>query len=62
MVTDSHFEYANKVVKFSVILFKNGIFDMHGDSGEQHFVISHKIHHRRFEESFNRSILYKLIG
>ena len=26
MVTDIHFEYANYVVKFSEILFKNGIF------------------------------------
>ena len=28
MVTDSHFEYANQVVKFSEILFKSGIFEI----------------------------------
>ena len=28
MVTDSHLEYANKVVKFSEILFKNDIFEI----------------------------------
>ena len=41
MVTDIHFEYANWVVKFSEILFKNG---KHGDSGVQHYIYSHKIY------------------
>ena len=44
MVTDSHFEYADEVVKFSVILFKNGIFEIHRDSGVQNYINSHKIY------------------
>ena len=32
MVTDSYFEYANKVVNFLLIVFKNGIFELQGDS------------------------------
>ena len=44
MVTGSHFEYANWEVKFSVILFKNGVFEIHGDSGVQHYINSHKIY------------------
>ena len=44
MVTDSHFEYTNQVVKFSEILFKYGIFKIHGDSGVQHYINSHKIY------------------
>ena len=65
IVTDSHFEYANQVVKFSEILFKNGTFVIHEDSGVQHFIDSHtiyiynKIHHRRVEEAFNRSMQTK---
>ena len=38
MVTDSHFEYADWVVEFSEILFKNVIYEIHGDSGVQHFI------------------------
>ena len=44
MVTDGHFEYANKVVKFSEILFGNGIFEIHGDSRVEHYINSHKIY------------------
>ena len=44
MVTDRHFEYANKVVKVSEILFKNVIFKIHGDSGVQHYTNSYKIY------------------
>ena len=44
MVTDCHFEYDNKVVKFSDILLKNDIFEIHGDSGVQHYINSHKIY------------------
>ena len=44
MVTDSHFEYANWVIKSLVILFKNGMFGIHGDSGVQHYINSHKIY------------------
>ena len=44
MVTDRHFEYANKVVKFSEILFKNDTFEIHRDSGVQHYINSHKIY------------------
>ena len=43
MATDSHLEYVNYVVKFSEILFENGIFEIHGDSGVQHYINSHKI-------------------
>ena len=31
----------NQVVKFSVILLKNGIFEIHGDSGVQHYINIH---------------------
>ena len=44
MATYSHFEYANWVVKFLEILLKNGIFEIHGDSGVQHYINSHKIY------------------
>ena len=44
MVTDSHFEYASQVVKFSVILFKNNILVFRGDSGVQYYINSHKIY------------------
>ena len=44
MVTNRHFEYANYLVKFLEILFKNGVFEIHGDSGVQHYINSHKIY------------------
>ena len=44
MATDSHFEYANEVIKFSEILLKNDIFEIHRDSGVQHYIKSHKIY------------------
>ena len=44
MVADRHFEYANKVGKFSEMLFKNDIFEIHGDSRVQHYINSHKIY------------------
>ena len=55
MVTDSHFEYANKVVKCLKIVFL-GSMDI-----QKYNIISINIkyiniHHRRFEEAFNRSI------
>ena len=40
MVTDCHFEYANWVITFSEILFKN---DKNGNLGVQHYINSHKI-------------------
>ena len=31
MAADGHFEYTNDVIKFSENLFKNCIFEIHGD-------------------------------
>ena len=44
MATDNILEYAKQVVKFSEILFKNGIFEIHGDLGVHHYINSHKIY------------------
>ena len=57
MVTDNHFEYANQVVKFSEILLKN-VFLRSTEIQEYNIISIHKkilkIHHRWFEEAFNR--------
>ena len=43
MVTESRFKHSNYIVKFSEIVFKNGIIEIAGDSELHHYINSHKI-------------------